>query len=140
MTPLRQRMIECMQLRNFTPATQRSYVHYAAEYARYFNLSPEKLDAEAIHQYLLYLLNERKVSPEGVNTCVSALKFLYLETLEMPWTDEYFPRAKRPHRLPIVLSQEEVLLFFDYVPGAQESRRSDDLLRSWTTRLGGGGP
>ena len=117
MTPLRQRMFEDMQLRNLTPATQRSYVHYVAEYARYFNRSPEKLDAEAVHQYLRYLLNERKLSPESVNTCVSALKFLYLNTLEMPWTDEYFPRAKRPHRLPIVLSQEEMLLFFDHIPG-----------------------
>jgi len=117
MTPLRQRMIEDMQLRNLTPATQRSYVHYVAEYARYFQLSPEKLDVEAIHQYLLYLLNERKCSPESVNTCVSALKFLYLTTLEMPWTDEYFPRAKRAYKLPIVLSHEEMLLFFDHVPG-----------------------
>jgi len=110
-------MIEDMQLRNLTPATQRSYVHYVAEYARYFQLSPEKLDVEAIHQYLLYLLNERKCSPESVNTCVSALKFLYLTTLEMPWTDEYFPRAKRAYKLPIVLSHEEMLLFFDHVPG-----------------------
>jgi integrase/recombinase XerD len=117
MTPLRKRMIEDMQLRNLTPGTQRSYVHYAAGYARYFNQSPEKLDAEAIHQYLLYLLNERKFAPESVNTCVSALKFLYLVTLEMPWTDEYFPRAKRPLKLPIVLSHEEVLLFFDHIPG-----------------------
>jgi len=117
MTPLRQRMIEDMQLRNLTPQTQRSYIHYVAEYAGYFQLSPEKLDAEAIHQYLLYLLNDRKMSPESVNTCVSALKFLYLTTLEMPWTDEYFPRAKRPSKLPIVLSYEEVLLFFDHVPG-----------------------
>jgi integrase/recombinase XerD len=52
-----------------------------------------------------------------VNCSVSALKFLYLTTLEMPWTDAYFPRAKRPHKLPIVLSQEEMLLFFDHVPG-----------------------
>lgn len=117
MTPLRQRMIEDMQLRNLTPETQRSYVHYVAGYARYFNLSPEKLDAEAIHQYLLYLLNERKLSPETVNCTVSALKFLYLTTLEMPWTDEYFPRAQRPLKLPIVLSHEEMLLFFDHVPG-----------------------
>jgi site-specific recombinase XerD len=110
-------MIEDMQLRNLTPETQRSYVHYVAEYARYFNLGPEKLDAEAIHQYLLYLLNERRLSPESVNCCVSALKFVYLNTLDMPWTDEYFPRAKRPLKLPIVLSHEEVLLFFDHVPG-----------------------
>ena len=74
MTPLRQRMIEDMRLRNLTPATQRNYVHYVAEYARYFQVSPEKLDSEAIRQYLLYLLNDRKLSPESVNQCVSARK------------------------------------------------------------------
>ena len=65
-------MIEDMQLRNLSPATQRSYTHYAAEFAKYFQRSPELLDAEAIHQYLLYLLQERKLSPESVNQCVSA--------------------------------------------------------------------
>jgi site-specific recombinase XerD len=117
MTPLRQRMIEDMTLHGLALTTQQNYIHHVAEYARYFNASPEKLDAEAIHQYLFYLLNDRKLSPETVNGCVSALKFLYLTTLEMPWTDEYFPRAKRPHRLPVVLSQEEMLLFFDHIPG-----------------------
>lgn len=117
MTPLRQRMIEDMQLRNLAPATQRNYVHYVAGFAQFFDRSPEQLDCEAIHQYLLYLLNQRKLSPESVNQCVSALKFLYLTTLEMPWTEEYFPRAKRPSKLPVVLSHEELLLFFDHIPG-----------------------
>jgi site-specific recombinase XerD len=100
MTPLRKRMIEDMQLRGLTPETQRSYIHYVAEYARYFQLSPEKLDAEAIHQYLVHLLNERKLAAESVNCCVSALKFLYLTTLEMPWTDEYFPVPNAPRSCP----------------------------------------
>ena len=117
MTPLRQRMLEDMQVRNLAPATQRNYIHYVADFAQYFGRSPELLDAEAIHQYMLYLLNERKLSPESTNQCVSALKFLYLNTLEMPWTDEYFPRAKRPSKLPVVLSHEELLLFFDHIPG-----------------------
>ena len=116
MTPLRQRMIEDMQLRHLTPETQRNYVHHVAAYARYFGKSPELLDIEAVRQYQLYLLNERKLSPETVNQYMSSVKFLYLTTLEMPWTDEYFPRIRRPHKLPIVLSQEEILAFFDYVP------------------------
>ena len=117
MTPLRQRMIEDMQLRNLAPKTQQHYIHYVADFAKYFGQSPEVLDAEAIRQYQLFLINERKLSPETINGCVSALKFLYLVTLEMPWTEAYFPRVRRPHKLPVVLSCEEVLAFFDHVPG-----------------------
>ena len=116
MTPLRQRMLEDMQLRNLAPATQRNYIAHVAAFARFFGKSPEVLDQEAVREYLLYLLNERKLAPEGVNQQVSALKFLYLATLEMPWHDVDFPRVKRPHQLPVVLSHEEVIQFFDYVP------------------------
>ena len=105
-----------MQLRNLAPVTQRNYIAHVAAFARFFGKSPEDLDQEAVREYLLYLLNERKLSPEGVNQQVSALKFLYLTTLEMPWNDVDFPRAKRPHRLPVVWSHEEVVQFFDYVP------------------------
>jgi integrase/recombinase XerD len=116
MTPLRQRTIEDMRLRNLAPATQRNYIAHVAAYARFFGKSPEVLDLEAVRQYLLYLIEERKMSPEGVNQQVSALKFLYLVTLEMPWNAVDFPRVKRPYRLPVVLSQEEVVQFFDHVP------------------------
>lgn len=116
MTPLRQRMIADMQLRGLTPETQRNYIHHVAGFAQYFGKSPEFLDIEAIRQYQLYLLNERKFSPETINQYLSSIKFLYLKTLEMPWTDEYFPRIRRPHKLPLVLSQEQVLAFFDHIP------------------------
>jgi integrase/recombinase XerD len=116
MTPLRQRMIEDMQLRNLAPATQRQYIHYVAGFASYYGTSPEKLDLEAIRQYELYLLHERKLSPESIGTFVSAVKFLYLVTLEMPWGDEQFPRVRRPHKLPVVLSPDEVRQFFEHVP------------------------
>ena len=116
MTPLRQRMIEDMQLRNLAPVTQRNYIAHVAAFAGFFGQSPDGLDQEAVREYLLYLLNERKLSPEGVNQQVSALRFLYLTTLEMPWSDVDFPRARRPHRLPVVLSHEEVVQFFDHVP------------------------
>jgi len=116
MTPLRQRFIDDMQLRNFRPETQRNYVHHVADFARYFGVSPDQLDIEAVRQYQLYLLNQRKLSAETVNQYISSVKFLYLVTLEMPWTNEYFPRVKRPSKLPVVLSQEEVMQFFDNIP------------------------
>ena len=53
MTPLRQRFIEDMHLRGLAPTTQRSYIHYVAEFAKYYNTSPERLDLEAVRQYQL---------------------------------------------------------------------------------------
>jgi integrase/recombinase XerD len=108
-------MIEDMTLRGLAPTTQRSYIHYVADFARFYNTSPEKLDLEAIRQYELYLLHERKFSPESINTFVAAVKFLYLVTLEMPWGKECFPRVRRGHKLPVVLSREEVSRFFEHV-------------------------
>ena len=96
MTPLKKRFIEDMQLHGLAPATQRNYIAHASSFAAFFNTSPEELDQDAIRQYLLHLLNDRKMSPAGVNQQVSALKFLYLKTLEVPWGGENFPRVKLP--------------------------------------------
>ena len=116
MTPLRQRMTDDMQLRNLAPATQRNYIAHVAHYARYFHTSPDLLGLEHVRQYLLHLLHDRKMSPEGVNQQTSALKFFYLTTLQKDWNAVDFPRAKRAHRLPVVLSQEEVVHYFDHIP------------------------
>jgi integrase/recombinase XerD len=109
-------MIDDMQLRNLAPATQRNYIHPVARFASYYGLSPQQLDLEDIGQFQLYLLSDRHDSPEAVNESVSALKLLYRVTLEMPWSDDPFARARRQHKLPVVLSQEEVVQFFDHVP------------------------
>jgi len=117
MTPLRQRMIEDMCIRNFASTTQRSYIHYVAEFAKYFNRSPQELDLEAVRQYELYLTQERKLSPQSINTFVSAVQFLYLTTLEMPWERHDFPRARVDHKLPLVLSPDEVQRLLNNVCG-----------------------
>ncbi|HME57224.1 MAG TPA: site-specific integrase [Terracidiphilus sp.] len=119
MTPLRQRMIEDMRIRNFATTTQRSYIHYVAEFAKYFNRSPEELDLEAVRQYQLYLAQDRKLSPQSINTFVSAVQFLYRITLEMPWEAKDFPRARLEEKLPVVLAPEEVQHFFDHVAGVK---------------------
>jgi site-specific recombinase XerD len=116
MTPLRQRFIEDMQLRNLAPTTQRSYLHYIVEFAKFYNCSPEKLDLEAVRQYQLYLLHEKKLSPESINTFLSSVQFLYLQTLDMPWDKSCFPRMRVANKLPVVLSPAEVAQYFEHVP------------------------
>ena len=112
MTPLRQRMIEDMQLRNLGTETQRAYVHYISGLAQYYQTSPEHLDLEEIRDYQLYLIQQRRLSPESTNAFVSAAKFLYNVTLDTVWPEGALPRARVPHKLPVVLSQEEIVEFF----------------------------
>lgn len=116
MTPLRQRMIDDMQVRNLAPATQRNYIHYVYEFAKYFGLSPDRLGADQIKEFQLHLLHQRQLSAQSVNQYISAVKFLYRITLEKDWADQKFPRVRVPHRLPVVLSGEEVLLLLAHVP------------------------
>lgn len=104
-----------MQLRNLCSETQRAYLHYITGLARFYQTSPEHLSLEEIREYQLYLTNERRLSPESVNQFVSAAKFLYHVTLETPWPEKALPRARVPHRLPVVLSAEEIAEFFRHV-------------------------
>jgi Phage integrase, N-terminal SAM-like domain len=62
MTPLGQRLIEDIRLRNFSKHTVEAYVRAVAHFARHYGCSPEQLDGEQVRAYLLYLVQERKVS------------------------------------------------------------------------------
>jgi len=113
MTELRKRMLEELQLRNYSPETQRSYIDAVARFARHFGRSPDQLGPEDIRAYQLYLLKERKVAwpTLGLNLC--ALKFCYAKALGQPWVVEKAPNPKRPEILPTVLSREEVVRLLD---------------------------
>jgi len=115
MSPLRQRMLEDMQLRNYSAGTQRSYIHYVADYANYFGLSPAKLGLDDIRNYQLFLIEKRQLSTESINCFLSAAQFLYTVTLEMPWSKAQFGRMKVGRKLPCVLSAAEVVLLFSHI-------------------------
>jgi site-specific recombinase XerD len=109
-------MTEDMQVRNLSPHTQNSYVQQVSLFARHFNKSPEELGPEDIRGYQVYLTNERKLAPSSILIAVSALRFLYKVSLKKDWTfDEVIPAPKKPQKLPIVLSPEEVLHFLESV-------------------------
>ena len=118
MTSLRRRMLEDMQVRNFSPHTQRSYVQQVSQFARYCQQSPDRLGQEEIRSYQLYLTNDRKLAVSSVLLAVAALRFLYTVTLKKDWSvEDIIPAPKKPQRLPIVLSPDEVLRFLDCVAG-----------------------
>src|SRR6266700_970337 len=112
MTRLRQRMLDDLRRRNYSPDTIRGYIRAVQQFAEYFGRSPEQMGAEQLHRYQLYLLHERKLTLGTVENCISALRFLYKKTLkrrDLAFDDLPFP--KQPRTLPTVLSQDEVILF-----------------------------
>jgi integrase/recombinase XerD len=116
MTPLRQRLLEDMQIRNLSVNTQRSYVEQVSRFARHFGQSPLALGPEEIRTYQVYLTNEKKLAPGSIVIAVSALRFLYKVTLKKDWSvTEIIPAPRKPQTLPVVLSPEEVVRFLDCV-------------------------
>jgi integrase/recombinase XerD len=112
MTPLRRRMIQDMQLRNFAPGSVNVYVNCAARFARHFAKSPESLGPEDVRAFLLHLIEQRRVSWAYYNLHLQALRFLYNVTLGRPAALEHVTCPRRPKRLPVVLSPDELARFF----------------------------
>jgi integrase/recombinase XerD len=111
MTPLRQRMLEDMSIRNFAENTQLSYVQQVACFARYFGCSPEELGPEQVRLYQSHLVNDRHLAASSVGTATAALRFLFRVTLKRDWSSDDMPMPKKPFKLPVVLSPEEVTHF-----------------------------
>ena len=116
MTSLRQRMTGDMQVRNLALNTQTCYVQQVSLFARHFDKSPEQLGPEDIRAYQVYLTNERKLATGSVLIAVAALRFLYKVSLKKDWTfEDVIPAPKKPQKLPVIPSPEEVLHFLGSV-------------------------
>jgi site-specific recombinase XerD len=111
MTVLRQRFQGDLQLKGFSPHTQKAYISAVAKFAEHFHQSPDQLNSEHVREYLLYLVNERRVAWTTYNIALCALRFLYRKTLGQARLLEGIPCPKGPQRLPVVLSRAEVAQF-----------------------------
>jgi site-specific recombinase XerD len=116
-TPLRRRMLEDMQIRNFAQNTQDTYLLQVGLFARHFAKSPEGLGPEDIRSYQVFLTTKKKLAPSSICIATSALRFLYAVTLKKAWSiEEMIPAPKQPKTLPVILSPEEVRQFLSCVP------------------------
>ena len=113
MTHLRNMMLEELQRRNYSESTIRGYLRIVRAFAEHFGESPDKLGPEELRQYQVHLLKEKKITPLGVQTRMSALRFLYVKTLKRHEMLEHLPFPKVPRKLPVVMSQEEVAKVID---------------------------
>ena len=112
MTPLRQRLIEDLQMRNLSPHTQKAYVRAVAQLALYHQKSPDGISPEEVRAYLLHLVNDRCIAPGTYNQVLGALRFFYRVTLGQAWVMDHIVCQKEERKLPVVLSLLEVQQFF----------------------------
>ena len=115
MTPLRQRLIDDLRLRNYSPHTIQAYVAGVARFALHFGRSPDQLSPEHVRDFQLHLLSQR-VSWSLFNQIVCALRFFFAVTLRRPEALPLIPYGKKPRSQPIVLSPDEVRQFFRALP------------------------
>ena len=115
-TPLRQRMLDDLQLHGLAAKTQDAYVRAVRQLAAYYHKSPDLITEDELRQYLLYLQNEKQVSASTFTIALCGLKFFYEQTLQRSWHTFDLARPVPEKKLPVVLSHEEVLLFFDHIP------------------------
>jgi integrase/recombinase XerD len=108
MTDLRKRMLEELQRRNYSSETTRAYLFAVKDFAGYFGKRPDQLGQEHLRQYQLHLLNDRKLAVETIVGRISALRFFFVKVLRRPYREIDLVYPKRPERLPVVLSEQEV--------------------------------
>ncbi len=108
MTPLREKMLNDLRIRNLAENTQKSYLQAVTGLVRYYRRSPDQLSVREVQDYLLYLSQERHLAWKSCNTIRHGLQFFYRVTLERSATEFYLPCAKEPSKLPEILSHEEL--------------------------------
>ena len=140
MTMLRQRMLQELQRRNYSPQTAHIYLRHLAVFARHFDRPPDQLGAEEIRQYQLFLIQQKKLAWSTYNQIVSALRFFYTKVLKREFLLAEIPFSREPQKLPLILSLEEVAQILD-APRHLKSRAllmtmyAGDLRRAEVARL-----
>lgn len=108
MTPLRQKMIEDMQLRGLSARTQDSYVRAVRQLAEHYGKSPDQISEAELRDYFLYLENVKQVSPSTCRVRLNGIKFFYDYRLRRRWPTLTLMRPGRAQKLPVILSVGEV--------------------------------
>ena len=113
MTVLREQMDEAMVLRGFALRTRQSYLSVIAALAKHYRRSPDLVSADEVQDWLLHLIQNRKLSYSTVNQAASACRFFYGKVLKRPQSRADIPMPKVPTKLPRVLSRGEVARLID---------------------------
>jgi integrase/recombinase XerD len=115
-SPLRQRMIEDMTVRNFVEKTRNDYIRQVKTFTSFLGRSPDTATAEDLRRFQLHQ-TRTGIRPPSINGSVAALRFFFTVTLDRPEMARHLTFVREPRRLPAVLSPEEVARLLEAAPG-----------------------
>jgi site-specific recombinase XerD len=104
-----------LKLGGYSPSTRKIYLLYAKRFAKYHMRSPAEMGEDQIRQYLLHMVEDKKISRESYRQIRAALIFLYTVTLKRPTEVDHLPVRRNKVKLPVVLSGTEVQRLLDAV-------------------------
>lgn len=114
-SPLRQRMINDMNVRNFVPDTQREYIRAVKNLTMFLKRSPDTATAVELRAFQLHM-TETGVRPPTINATVTALRFFFKVTVDKPETTRHLVFVYEPRKLPRILPPEDVLRLLEAAP------------------------
>lgn len=119
--PLREHLRTAIRSRNYSRRTEKTYWYWIRWFIRFHDMRhAAEMGADEVKSFLRWLAAERDVAAATQNQALHALLFLYKQVLaqDLPWLDGMV-RAKRPARMPTVLTEEEVARLLDRLGGAR---------------------
>ena len=115
-SPLRQRMIEDMTVRNFIEKTRNDYIHHVKSFTAFLRRSPDTATPEDLRAFQLHQ-TQTGVRPPSINAAVAALRFFFTVTLDRPDMARHLTVVREPRRIPAILSPDEVVCLLEAAPG-----------------------
>ena len=115
-SPLRQRMIEDMTVRNFVEKTRNDYIRHVRTFTAFLGRSPDQAIPEDLRRFQLHQ-TRAGVRPPSINGSVAALRFFFTVTLDRPEMARHLTFVREPRKMPVVLSPEEVARLLEAAPG-----------------------
>ncbi len=113
MSPLRKKLLNDMTVRGMSENTKKLYDRSVSGLVRYHRRSPDTISKQEVQDYLLYLIEERKLRWTSVNVYVQGIRFFYRITLGRPEPYFYVPTAKQGSKLPVLLNRDQIAKLFN---------------------------
>ena len=115
-SPLRQRMIEDMSVRNFGEKTRNDYIRHVRTFTAFLGRSPDTATAEDLRRFQLHQ-SKTGVRPPTINGSVAALRFFFTVTLGRANVARHLTLVREPRKMPLVLSLDEIARLLEAAPG-----------------------